>query len=109
VTVAGSAFFDLVTLASLVNFGAFFAFSFVNACVIIHFYVRAGERTLRSLLMNLLLPGLGLLSNVWLISSLSSQAFLVGGLWFAAGLGYLVVATKLFTRKPQWELFDASL
>ncbi|KAI7278315.1 hypothetical protein KC345_g6059 [Hortaea werneckii] len=109
ITIAGSAFFDLVTLASLVNFGAFFAFAFVNACVVIHFYVRARERTLRSLLMNLLLPGLGLLSNIWLISSLSSQAFLVGGLWFAAGLGYLVISTKLFTRKPKWELFDASL
>lgn len=108
-TVAGSAFFDLVTLASLVNFGAFFAFAFVNTCVLIHFYIRARERSFRSLLMNLLLPGLGLLSNIWLITSLSSHAFLVGGLWFAAGLGYLVITTKLFTRKPQWELFDASL
>lgn len=108
-TVAASMLFDLVTLASLVNLGAFVAFAFVNLCVILHYFVKSKLRSLKALLLYLFLPALGILSNVWLLSSLSHQAFLVGGIWFAAGILYLTVRTRVFTQIPDWGLFDTSL
>jgi putrescine importer len=108
-TVAACMIFDLVTLASLINLGAFVAFAFVNLCVILHYFVKRRLRTPKAVLLYLLLPAIGIGSNLWLLTSLSPQAFLVGGIWFAAGLLYLTVRTKVFTQIPDWGLFDTSL
>lgn len=108
-TVAASMLFDLVTLASLVNLGAFVAFAFVNLSVIVHYYFKNKLRSPKATLLNLLLPLCGILCNAWLLANLSHQAFLVGGIWFGAGLLFLVIKTRVFTQVPEWGYLDNSL
>lgn len=105
-TVVVSSLVDLVTLASFINFGAFIAFAFVNISVIAHYYVKAGQRSVRTTLMYFLIPLAGVVCNLWLLANLKSQALIVGGAWVAAGLAYLAVKTRMFRQMPNWGIFD---
>ncbi|MGU3500656.1 APC family permease [Mycobacterium sp. C31M] len=86
---------DLATLASVVSFGALVAFSAVNLTVIKHYFVDAGEK---NVLNNLVLPGIGFALTVWLWTSLSSTALMIGLIWLAAGVVWLAVVTHGFRR-----------
>lgn len=83
---------------SFINFGAFTAFTLVN-CAVIAYFVRHRRQRL-SRLRYLLLPGIGAVVDLYLLTQLDVDALIVGSCWAAIGLGYLVVLTRGFTREP---------
>lgn len=101
-------FMTLGTAASLINFGAFLAFSCVNISVIIHFFVRKKERTGWALFRNLLFPIIGTMMDLYLLVNLDSYSLILGIIWFCIGFVYLLVLTKGFKRKPPQMEIDAA-
>jgi putrescine importer len=104
-------FFDLVTAASLINFGALMAFTFVNLSVISHFAVREKmHRTPKGFFDYVIMPliGAGLVGVLWINLELSS--LVMGGGWFLIGLAYLVFLTKAFkVAPPQYKAEEAEI
>jgi amino acid transporter len=90
--------FQLVV--ELVNFGAFVGFILVNLSVIMHYYVRGGQRKGAHFWKNLVVPALGVLvcTLVWL--NLSRNAMIAGFCWLATGVAYLAAITRWFRRLP---------
>lgn len=101
-------FMTLGMAASLINFGAFLAFSCVNICVIMHFYIRKKDRAGWSLFRNLLFPIMGTVMDLYLLSSLESYSLMLGIIWFCIGFIYLLVLTKCFRQKPPQMEIDAA-
>jgi putrescine importer len=93
-------FLDLVTATSMINFGAFTAFSFVNLSVIAFYY--KNKHTLKpiSLISFVIFPVIGLAFLIYLWLSLDRLAIIFGLSWFAIGLIYLIWITKGFRIKP---------
>lgn len=91
---------SLTLAAAMISFGALVAFSFVNLSVIKHFVVDRGLRGPANLVKYGIVPGVGVLLTVWLWTSLSGTTFKVGLAWVAAGFVYLLVLTRMFTRRP---------
>jgi hypothetical protein len=55
-------------------------------------------------------PGIGVALTAWLWTSLSSTTFVVGGVWVAVGVAYLLFLTRGLTRRPpQLALDEAEL
>lgn len=92
-------FLDLYQAASLINFGAFVAFAFVNLSVIFTYVRFLTDRSARSRFTFLVLPAVGVVINVWLWLNLERSAKLVGLLWVVLGLGFLLWRTRFF-RAP---------
>lgn len=104
-----SIFIDLTLAATMINFGALAAFSLVNLSVIKHFYIDLKRRDGAGTLRFLVLPGIGLALCVWLWSSLSLIALLVGLAWVALGGIYLAKLTRGFKQAPpELEMNDAA-
>ena len=99
ISLAGLAL-DLMTLSSLISFGALVAFSVVNLSVIKHFLIDRRERGARAILFHGVLPGVGFLLTAWLWTSLSGTALVVGLVWAALGVCYLLVITRFFRKAP---------
>ncbi|KRC51663.1 Putrescine importer PuuP [Leifsonia sp. Root227] len=93
-------FLDLGRAASLINFGAFVAFIFVNLSVIFTYLRFVKKRGWRAAIGYLVLPGLGVAINVALWFSLEPSAMIVGGVWVAIGLAYLLWRTRFFRVSP---------
>ncbi|MFD0620548.1 APC family permease [Paenibacillus sp. GCM10027629] len=93
-------FLDLVTATSFINFGALVAFTFVNVSVIAHYYVKQRKRSPKETIRYLLLPVIGALFNIWLWTNLDKHALLLGTIWAACGLIYLLFMTKVFSKRP---------
>lgn len=91
-------FLDLDTATSLINFGAFTAFAFVNLSVIASYLRRHGPRIRSNAVGWLLVPLIGFLINAYLWYSLHPVAMIVGLSWTAVGLVYLLYITHFFTR-----------
>jgi amino acid transporter len=91
---------SLELASSMISFGALVAFSLVNLSVIKHYAVDEGLRSPANLLAYAVVPGIGVLLTLWLWTSLSGTTFVVGLSWIGAGLVYLLVLTRLFTRRP---------
>ncbi len=85
-------------LFSVVSFGALVAFSVVNLAVIKHFLIDSKLRGRRNVFVYGVLPGLGFVMTVWIWTSLTSSAFVVGLIWLAVGFIYLLVYTRGFRR-----------
>ncbi|MBB2910836.1 amino acid transporter [Streptosporangium becharense] len=101
---------DLGTTASLISFGALFAFSLVNLTVVKHFVFDRGLRSPRDLLLYAVVPGVGFAMTAWLWLSLSWLALIVGLIWFGLGVAYLAVLTGGFrSRPPQLALDDSGV
>ncbi len=83
----------------MINFGALAAFSMVNLSVMKHYLVDRAERSFSSLLRHGLIPLLGFGVTAWLWTQLTGPAFIVGFIWVAIGLGYLLWNTRGFTRR----------
>lgn len=82
---------------TLVNFGAFIAFTSVNASVVATWRAsRADER--RGAFAWLVLPLLGASFTLWLLLSLDVRAQVVGLAWIALGFGWLLWLTRGFRR-----------
>lgn len=98
---------DIDLLFSVVSFGALVAFSVVNLAVIKHFLIDQKLRGRRNVLLYGVLPSLGFVMTVWIWTSLTSSAFVVGLIWLAIGFIYLLVYTRGFRRKaPDVEFSD---
>lgn len=90
---------SLELVASVINFGALIAFTFVNLSVIMHYVVRQRRfKTPRDLATYLVLPliGASLTGILWYF--LHADALIAGLVWCAVGFVYLVVLTRGFRR-----------
>ncbi len=91
--------FNLDFVASLINFGALIAFTFVNLTVIVYFaYRRKETHSPSEILRNIVLPGIGVLLTVVLWLYLSAESTRYGLIWFAVGIGVLLWITRFFRR-----------
>lgn len=90
----------LDAIFQMINFGALFAFSFVNLSVIKHFFIDRKQRDGRAVVLFLILPIVGFTLTVWLWTSLAPLAFWIGIPWVLLGVLYLAAQTRFFTRKP---------
>lgn len=93
-------FLDLGQAASLINFGAFVAFVFVNLAVIFTYVRFVKERGLRTAIGFIVFPAIGVALNAALWFSLEPSAMLVGAIWVVVGLAYLLWRTRFFRVAP---------
>ncbi len=100
--------FNLDFVASLINFGALIAFTFVNLTVIAYFAFRRREVSgARQIFRNIVLPGLGVLFTVLLWVYLSAESTRYGIIWFVVGIVVLVWLTRFFRRPLTVNMGDA--
>lgn len=95
-----SLFFDVMTATALINFGALFAFTFINIAVICHYFVRQRQRSAKGVLLYLLLPSIGAVITASLLLMLNAYSLILGGVWLGIGGIYLLFLTKMFTQAP---------
>lgn len=96
----GALMMDLDMATSLINFGAFSAFAFVNLSVIVYHLRNPKFRSARGWFNWILLPLIGFLINAYLWISLNPIALTIGLGWIVLGFGYLLYLTKFFTVSP---------
>lgn len=90
---------DLNAATSLINFGAFTAFAFVNLSVVAYWLRHRRHEVLHgSVLAWTVVPGIGFVINVWLWISLDQLAMTVGLIWAGLGAVYLIWLTRGFRR-----------
>lgn len=90
---------DLNAATSLINFGAFTAFAFVNLSVVAYWLRHRHHEVLHgSVLAWTVVPGIGFVINVWLWISLDQLAMTVGLIWAGLGAVYLIWLTRGFRR-----------
>ena len=95
-------------VASLINFGALIAFTFVNLTVIVYFaYQRREINGARHILRNIVLPGIGVMLTVLLWLYLSAESTRYGIIWFAIGIAVLLWITRFFRRPLTINMGDA--
>ncbi|WP_269410009.1 APC family permease [Lentibacillus daqui] len=99
-------FLNLMEAASLINFGAFAAFTFVNLSVIVYFFKRVKSRSTKAILGYVIVPFLGLGFNMYLWYSLEIAAMILGLIWTGIGFLYILYLTNFFRKKPP-ELDDS--
>jgi putrescine importer len=86
-------------VASLINFGALIAFTFVNLTVIVYFAYRRREiDSPGRIFRNIVLPGIGVMLTVLLWLYLSAESTRYGIIWFVIGIGVLLLITRFFRR-----------
>ncbi len=90
---------SLVSLIPMINFGALLAYILVNLSVIVHFYIKGGQRDVAGFFKYLLIPGLGCITCAILFFSLSGNAKVIGFSWLGLGIVYMAIKTKFF-RNP---------
>lgn len=92
----------------LLNFGAFLAFMGVNLSTFWHFGVVIRKERRPRILGDIALPlaGFAFCALIWW--NLNPLAKVVGGIWFAIGMTYIVVTTRGFRRAPKMIDFSES-
>ncbi len=101
-------FLDLSEAASLINFGAFVAFTAVCVSVVAYHYRFSSDRGARATLLGVVVPVIGAVVNIALLVSLDSQALVVGGVWVVGGVVALLGMTRGFSRPlPEIDLAAA--
>lgn len=96
----GALFVSLTVAASLLNFGALLGFFMVNLSVIGHYFIRIKQRSGLSIIKYLILPLCGATFTFALWISLDKNSMLIGGIWMALGIIYLMITTRMFTKLP---------
>ncbi|WP_353301407.1 APC family permease [Kocuria rosea] len=91
---------SLETAASFINFGAFLTFAVVNICVVVYFVRQRRRHQKLAILGFLLLPVLGALVDLYLLTQLGPTAIYLGLGWMALGIVYLAVLTRGFRTTP---------
>ncbi|WP_433861957.1 APC family permease [Streptomyces sp. L7] len=94
---------SLDTATSFINFGAFLTFTMVNVCVIVHFVRLRRNRERPSIAKFAVLPALGALVDLYLLTQLGPIALYLGIGWLVIGVIYLAVLTRGF-RRPAPEM-----
>lgn len=97
---------DLEMATSLINIGAFTAFSFVNICIIVLYFRNKGKKTVGNTLSNLVGPFIGLSFIIYLWISLDKISLMIGLIWTLVGLIYLVISTDFFKKEPPQIKFE---
>ncbi|HYI79176.1 MAG TPA: APC family permease [Chryseolinea sp.] len=97
-TLIGAIFFNYEDCALLINFGAFLAFMGVNLATIREYYFKGDKATLRSFLIDFLLPAMGFVVCLIIWLNLPLKTFGIGGSWLLAGGLYLLIKTKGFRK-----------
>ncbi|MFJ7724577.1 APC family permease [Neobacillus sp. NPDC097160] len=92
-------FLTLDTAISIISFGAYTAFTFVNLSVIRHYIIKNKMRSIKSIIHYLVFPIIGILFIALLWSHISEIAIVLGLLWNCIGFIYLLFLTKAF-KKP---------
>ena len=92
---------DLLSISSIVNFGALIAFTMVNLSVIAHFYVREKRRGFKNVMKYLVSPAIGALICIVVFINLDKMALIIGGSWTVIGIIYMAVMTKGFKQLPK--------
>jgi hypothetical protein len=99
-TVVGSMILSYQGAAELLNFGAFMAFMGVNVAAFRQFFFLRPAAEKRNFLLDAVLPLSGFLICFVIWFSLTAQSKIIGGLWFVAGLIYLIIRTRGLKQKP---------
>ncbi|MFM8598292.1 MAG: APC family permease [Mycobacterium sp.] len=100
--------FNLDFVASLINFGALIAFTFVNLTVIVYFaYQRREVHGARQIIRNIVLPAIGIMLTVLLWVYLSAESTRYGIIWFGIGICVLLLITRFFRRPLSISMGDA--
>lgn len=99
-TVVGSMILSYQGAAELLNFGAFMAFMGVNVAAFRQFFFLRPAAEKRNFLLDAVLPLSGFLICFVIWFSLPAQSKIIGGLWFVAGLIYLIIRTRGLKQKP---------
>ncbi|CDQ37818.1 MULTISPECIES: APC family permease [Virgibacillus] len=89
-----SLLFNLTTATSLINFGAFFTFIFVNISVISHYFIKKRNRSFKGTIKYLIIPSIGAVFILCLWLNLGWYSFFLGGLWLVVGFIYLLKQIK---------------
>lgn len=98
---------DLELIASVINFGALIAFTFVNLSVIAYFVVKKKRyKTGKDFFTYVIMPSLGAIATGILWYHLSVDAFIGGFVWLLLGLIYVLYITKFFKKKLGTMDFD---
>lgn len=93
-------FMTIATATSLVNFGAFLAFTSVNLCALkLTFSKTSGDGA--GLLRGIIFPLLGAFTTGWMLISLDKDALILGSCWLVAGAIYLAFRTRLFSASAE--------
>lgn len=91
---------DLEIIASVINFGALIAFTFVNIAVIIYFVVKQKRyKTPKDVFSYIIMPFLGAASTGILWYHLAAEAFIGGLIWLTIGFIYILFLTKGFKKR----------
>ncbi|HZG79798.1 MAG TPA: APC family permease [Brevibacillus sp.] len=93
-------FLSLTTAVSLINFGAFFAFTFVNLSVISYYFIRNKQRSILGTIRYLIIPLIGASLTGLFWAMLDKYSLILGGVWLALGFLYLLYLTKMFRNPP---------
>lgn len=88
----------IATATSLVNFGAFVAFTAVNLCAL-RLTFDAAVKDGAGLLRGVILPIIGAITTGWMLVSLDKDALIMGCIWLGVGVVYLACRTSFF-RSP---------
>lgn len=99
-------FFDLVTAASLISFGAFTAFTFVNLSVIMYYYIKQHKRSVKETIMYLVSPLIGIAFLIVMWFSMDLRALILGLCWNLFGFFFLLYITKMFKQPAPMFNFD---
>lgn len=89
----GAVFLSVATSTSFINFGAFTAFTLVNLSVIGYFVRHRHEQRLNPLTY-VVIPLIGAVVDVYLLTQLGSAALTLGVIWTSIGVVYLLVLTR---------------
>lgn len=91
---------DLELIASVINFGALIAFTFVNLTVIVHYFIKQKRnKTGSDIFKFLIMPVLGAISTGVLWVHLHADAFIGGIIWISVGIVYMLFITKFFRKE----------
>lgn len=91
-------FMSVETSTSFINFGAFIGFAMVNLSVIFYWSKHRAEQLNPA--SYVILPALGALVAVFLMTQLDSTALVIGAIWLALGVGILAKITRGFKVEP---------
>ncbi|HWO98725.1 MAG TPA: APC family permease [Bacillus sp. (in: firmicutes)] len=99
-------FLDLTTATAFINFGALFAFTFVNLSVVVHYFIRKKQRSIKGVFLYLVIPLIGASITALFWMKLDIHSMILGSTWLFVGFIYLLYSTKMFKKRPP-ELYFA--
>lgn len=97
---------DITTSTSFINFGAFLAFTAVNISVIAYYLRRRKEGTHLNVFSYVVIPAVGAVVTIFLLTRLDANALTLGAIWLALGVIVLAIVTRGFRIPPPEASFD---